>query len=136
MQDAIRAANVHEFTERFEDGINTLIGERGVKLSGGQRQRITIARAIIANPRILILDEATANVDVKTDRFIQKTIRKEFSDCTIITIAHRLHTIIDYDKVLVLHEGRIVEYDSPETLMKDRSTLFYSMLQNSGMITS
>ena len=132
--NALGLSDLTDFVSSFPDGLNHKFTVGSDNLSVGQRQLFCLARALLRKTKILILDEATANVDVETDRLIQKTFRKEFSDCTIITIAHRLHTIIDYDKVLVLHEGRIVEYDSPETLMKDRSTLFYSMLQNSGLI--
>ncbi|MBF70862.1 MAG: ABC transporter permease, partial [Crocinitomicaceae bacterium] len=98
LMEAIKSANVYEFTDRFDDGIETLIGERGVKLSGGQRQRITIARAIIANPKILILDEATSNLDNESESLIQESLKKLMSGRTTFVIAHRLSTIRQADK--------------------------------------
>ena len=133
---ALEESNLKEKVSRDPQGLNMSVEADGDNFSVGEKQLICLARALLRKTKILILDEATANVDVKTDDFIQRTIRKEFNDCTIITIAHRLNTIIDYDKILVLHEGRVVEYDSPKNLMKNKSSLFYSMLQNSGMITS
>jgi len=117
LQDAIRAANVHEFTERFEDGINTLIGERGVKLSGGQRQRITIARAIIANPRILILDEATSNLDNESESLIQESLKTLMKGRTTFVIAHRLSTIRQADQILVIENGEIAEKGTHDNLL-------------------
>jgi len=117
LQDAVRAANVHEFTERFEDGINTLIGERGVKLSGGQRQRITIARAIIANPRILILDEATSNLDNESESLIQESLKTLMKGRTTFVIAHRLSTIRQADQILVIENGKIVEKGTHDKLL-------------------
>ena len=117
LQDAIRAANVHEFTERFEDGINTLIGDRGVKLSGGQRQRITIARAIIANPRILILDEATSNLDNESESLIQESLKKLMKGRTTFVIAHRLSTIRQADQILVIENGEIAEKGTHDNLL-------------------
>mgnify|MGYP003310582607 FL=1 len=117
LQDAIRAANVHEFTERFEDGINTLIGERGVKLSGGQRQRITIARAIIANPRILILDEATSNLDNESESLIQESLKTLMKGRTTFVIAHRLSTIRQADQILVIENGEIAEKGTHDKLL-------------------
>ena len=107
--EAIKSANVHEFSDRFVNGIDTLIGERGVKLSGGQRQRITIARAIIANPRILILDEATSNLDNESESLIQESLKKLMSGRTTFVIAHRLSTIRQADQILVVEEGHIAE---------------------------
>ena len=117
LQDAVRAANVHEFTERFEDGINTLIGERGVKLSGGQRQRITIARAIIANPRILILDEATSNLDNESESLIQESLKTLMKGRTTFVIAHRLSTIRQADQILVIENGKIIEKGTHDKLL-------------------
>ena len=93
MQAAVKAAYVNEFTDRFEDGLETLIGERGVKLSGGQRQRIAIARAILADPKIIILDEATSNLDTESEALIQKSLADLTKNRTTIVIAHRLSTI-------------------------------------------
>jgi subfamily B ATP-binding cassette protein MsbA len=115
---AIEAANVHEFTDRFEDGIETVIGERGVKLSGGQRQRITIARAIIANPRILILDEATSNLDNESESLIQESLKKLMNGRTTFVIAHRLSTIRQADQILVIENGEIVEKGTHDKLLK------------------
>ncbi|MDG1380170.1 MAG: ABC transporter ATP-binding protein [Flavobacteriaceae bacterium] len=116
--EAIEAANVHEFTDRFEDGIETVIGERGVKLSGGQRQRITIARAIIANPRILILDEATSNLDNESESLIQESLKKLMNGRTTFVIAHRLSTIRQADQILVIENGEIVEKGTHNKLLK------------------
>ena len=117
LQDAVKAANVHEFTERFENGINTLIGERGVKLSGGQRQRITIARAIIANPKILILDEATSNLDNESESLIQESLKTLMKGRTTFVIAHRLSTIRQADQILVIENGEIAEKGTHEKLL-------------------
>jgi len=117
LNEAVMAANVHEFTERFENGINTLIGERGVKLSGGQRQRITIARAIIANPRILILDEATSNLDNESESLIQESLKTLMKGRTTFVIAHRLSTIRQADQILVIENGEIAEKGTHEKLL-------------------
>jgi ABC-type multidrug transport system fused ATPase/permease subunit len=117
VQKAARAAHVHEFTDRFEKGLDTLIGERGVKLSGGQRQRIAIARAILADPRILILDEATSNLDTESESFIQTSLRELMKGRTTFVIAHRLSTIRQADQILVIEQGRIVERGQHEDLI-------------------
>lgn len=117
LQDAVRAANVHEFTERFDEGINTLIGERGVKLSGGQRQRVTIARAIIADPRILILDEATSNLDNESESLIQESLKTLMKGRTTFVIAHRLSTIRQADQILVIENGKIEEKGTHDKLL-------------------
>jgi len=106
---AVEGAYVSEFTDRFEDGLDTVIGERGVKLSGGQRQRISIARALLANPRIIILDEATSNLDTESESFIQKSLNILMKNRTTFVIAHRLSTIQQADQILVIEEGQIVE---------------------------
>jgi ABC-type multidrug transport system fused ATPase/permease subunit len=109
VQDAARLAHVLEFTDRFPDGLDTVIGERGVKLSGGQRQRVTIARAILANPRILLLDEATSNLDTESEALIQESLDSLLRDRTTLVIAHRLSTIQRADLILVVEDGQIVE---------------------------
>jgi len=114
---AVKAGYVNEFTDRFEDGLDTLIGERGVKLSGGQRQRIAIARAILADPKIIILDEATSNLDTESDALIQKSLSELVKDRTTIVIAHRLSTIKKADQILVIEAGSIVERGRHEELI-------------------
>ena len=109
LTEAVRAAHVDEFVDRFEDGLDTLIGERGVKLSGGQRQRIAIARAILADARILILDEATSNLDNESEAYIQESLGRLMAGRTTLVIAHRLSTIRRADQILVLEGGQIVE---------------------------
>jgi ABC-type multidrug transport system fused ATPase/permease subunit len=106
---AVHAAHVQEFTDRFEDGLDTLIGERGVKLSGGQRQRIAIARAILADPKILILDEATSNLDTESETLIQASLKELMKGRTTFVIAHRLSTIRQADQILVVEQGEIIE---------------------------
>ncbi|MDP2526205.1 ABC transporter ATP-binding protein [Maribacter dokdonensis] len=117
LQAAIKAAYVDEFTDRFEDGLNTVIGERGVKLSGGQRQRIAIARAVLANPRILILDEATSNLDTESEALIQKSLAELTKGRTTFVIAHRLSTIRKANQILVVENGRIAEQGTHEELI-------------------
>jgi len=117
LQNAVKAAYVNEFTDRFEDGLETLIGERGVKLSGGQRQRLAIARAILANPKIIILDEATSNLDTESETLIQKSLNELVKDRTTIVIAHRLSTIRKADQILVIQAGRIVERGTHDDLI-------------------
>ncbi|RMB64167.1 ABC transporter ATP-binding protein [Dokdonia sinensis] len=115
--NAVKAGYVNEFTDRFEDGLDTLIGERGVKLSGGQRQRISIARAILANPKIIILDEATSNLDTESEALIQKSLNELIKDRTTLIIAHRLSTIQKADQILVIESGNIVERGNHATLL-------------------
>ena len=115
--NAVEAAYVNEFTDRFDDGLDTLIGERGVKLSGGQRQRLAIARAILANPKIIILDEATSNLDTESEALIQKSLNELIKDRTTIVIAHRLSTIKKSDQILVIEAGHIAEQGTHDELI-------------------
>ncbi len=115
---AVNAAYVNEFTDRFEEGLDTVIGERGVKLSGGQRQRIAIARAILANPKILILDEATSNLDTESEALIQKSLATLMEGRTTFVIAHRLSTIRKADQILVIEEGNIAEQGTHDELIE------------------
>jgi len=117
LQAAVKAAYVNEFTDRFDDGLETLIGERGVKLSGGQRQRIAIARAILANPKILILDEATSNLDTESEALIQKSLATLTEGRTTFVIAHRLSTIRKAHQILVIENGKIAEQGTHDVLI-------------------
>jgi subfamily B ATP-binding cassette protein MsbA len=116
IMNACRIARVDEFAEGFEKGYDTVVGERGVKLSGGQRQRVSIARAILANPRILILDEATSSLDSESEALIQEGLRYLMQGRTTFVIAHRLSTIRRADQILVVEQGRILERGTHETL--------------------
>jgi len=118
IRQAARAANADEFIQHLPNGYNTFIGERGVKLSGGQRQRIAIARAVLADPRILILDEATSNLDSESERLIQTSLQRLMQDRTSFVIAHRLSTISHADLILVMEQGGIVESGTHDELME------------------
>ena len=118
--EAVEGAYVNEFTDRFENGLDTVIGERGVKLSGGQRQRISIARALLAKPKIVILDEATSNLDNQSEAFIQKSLAILMRNRTTFVIAHRLSTIQKADQILVIEDGDIVERGKHEELIKTK----------------
>ena len=124
VQAAVKAAYVNEFTDRFEDGLETLIGERGVKLSGGQRQRIAIARAILSDPKIIILDEATSNLDTESEALIQKSLAELTKNRTTIVIAHRLSTIRKADQILVIENGRIAERGNHDELITKQGRYF------------
>ena len=125
LMSAIQTAYVDEFTERFEDGLDTLIGERGIKLSGGQRQRIAIARAVLADPKILILDEATSNLDTESEALIQKSLAELTRGRTTFVIAHRLSTIRKADQILVIEKGRIAEQGNHEQLINARGRYYH-----------
>jgi ABC-type multidrug transport system fused ATPase/permease subunit len=120
IQKAVEAAYVNEFTDRFELGLETIIGERGVKLSGGQRQRIAIARAVLADPRILILDEATSNLDTESEALIQESLAELMKGRTTFVIAHRLSTIKKADQILVIEQGQIKERGSHNELIESK----------------
>lgn len=122
--DSAKSAHVLEFADRFEEGLDTLIGERGVKLSGGQRQRIAIARAILANPKILILDEATSNLDTESEAFIQESLARLMQGRTTFVIAHRLSTIRQADQILVIEKGQIAERGTHSELIEKEGRYF------------
>ncbi|XP_068923158.1 ATP-binding cassette sub-family C member 2 [Petaurus breviceps papuanus] len=130
---ALELAHLKPFVEGLAQGLSYEVSEAGDNFSVGQRQLLCLGRALLRKSKILILDEATAAVDLETDNLIQATIRKEFSDCTVITIAHRLHTIMDSDRVMVLDSGKIVEYDSPHKLLQRSGGLFYLMAKDAGI---
>ena len=124
LQDAVNAAYVNEFTDRFDDGLDTLIGERGVKLSGGQRQRLAIARAILADPEIIILDEATSSLDTESESLIQKSLSELIKNRTTIVIAHRLSTIKKADQILVIESGNIAERGTHKELIEAKGRYY------------
>ncbi|CAL1598278.1 unnamed protein product [Knipowitschia caucasica] len=129
---ALEEVQLKAVVEELPGRLDTLLAESGSNFSVGQRQLVCLARAVLRKNRILVIDEATANVDPRTDELIQQTIRDKFKDCTVITIAHRLNTIIDSDRILVLDAGRISAYDEPYTLLQDKQGIFYKMVQQTG----
>jgi len=136
IQAAARIANAEEFIEKLSEGYDTLVGERGIRLSGGQRQRVGIARAILANPKVLIFDEATSSLDSYSEKLIQDAMEKIKKNRTVILIAHRLSTISKADKIIVLENGRVVEEGNhAELAAKDRG-LYKKLisLQNIGEV--
>ncbi|KAM8860010.1 ATP-binding cassette sub-family C member 2 isoform 1-T2 [Spinachia spinachia] len=128
----LELSHLKDFAAGLQEGLQHEVAEGGENLSVGQRQLLCLARALLRRTRILILDEATAAVDLETDDLIQNTIRKEFSDCTVLTIAHRLHSIMDSSRVMVLDAGRIVEFDSPSNLLQKHGH-FYAMAKDAGI---
>ncbi|CAG9854244.1 unnamed protein product [Phyllotreta striolata] len=134
--DALSEVELKSAVEELPAGLESKMAEGGSNFSVGQRQLVCLARAIIRNNKILVLDEATANVDPHTDGLIQTAIRTKFANCTVLTIAHRLHTIMDSDKVLVMDAGRAVEFDHPHTLLQKERGIFYSLVQQTGKATA
>ena len=128
--DALEEASLKTMVEKLPRQLSEEVKECGRNFSVGERQLLCLARALLKKNRIIIMDEATANVDHKTDQLIQRTVRTKFKHCTVITIAHRLNTIIDYDRVLVLENGRVVEFDKPAKLLQNTGGQF-SRLYNS-----
>lgn len=131
---ALELAHLKSYVSSLPDRLRHVISESGENLSVGQRQLLCLARALLRKTKILILDEATAAVDLETDDLIQRTIRAEFKDCTVFTIAHRLNTIMDSDKVIVLDKGLIVEYDKPNVLLNLKNGVFQQMAKDAGII--
>lgn len=132
--NVLEQSHLKTFVKGLASGLLHEIAEGGENISIGQRQLICLARALLRKTKILILDEATAAIDLETDVLIQKTIKTEFKDCTILTIAHRLNTIIDSDKVIVLDKGLVVEFESPDLLLQDKTSMFYGMAKDAGIV--
>jgi len=133
VQAAARIANAEEFIKKLDKGYDTMVGERGIKLSGGQRQRLGIARAILANPRVLIFDEATSNLDSQSEKLIQDAMEKISRNRTMIIIAHRLSTIKRADKIVVLEGGQVVETGSHAELSQVSGGLYAKLLNLQAM---
>ena len=129
IMQAAQAANAHSFIANFPDGYDTYVGERGQRLSGGERQRIAIARAILHNPKVLILDEATASVDTETERMIQEAIEKLVEGRTVFAIAHRLSTLRNADRLVVIDDGRVAEAGTHEELMAKEGGIFRKLVE-------
>ncbi|KAI6200965.1 hypothetical protein M3Y96_00790800 [Aphelenchoides besseyi] len=127
---ALEDAHMKSFVKSLPDGLMHMISEGGSNISAGQKQLFCMARALLERNKIIVFDEATANVDVQTDQLIQKTIREKFSDATILTVAHRVNTILDYEKVMVLDHGRLVEMNSPKRLLENNNSIFYSLVHS------
>ncbi len=126
--DALEAANAWEFVSEFEEGLETIVGERGVRLSGGQKQRVAIARALLKDPTFLILDEATSSLDVKSEALVQEALERLMRDRTTLIIAHRLSTVSNADRIVVLDRGRVVETGSHGELL-DRGGMYYELIE-------
>ncbi|KAK9454988.1 P-loop containing nucleoside triphosphate hydrolase protein, partial [Dipodascopsis uninucleata] len=129
----LELSHLKTHVEQMEGKLYAKVQEGGSNFSVGQRQLMSLARALLTPSKILVLDEATAAVDVETDQIIQETIRKEFKDRTILTIAHRLNTIIDSDRIIVLSHGRVAEFDTPERLLADENSMFYALCKQGGL---
>lgn len=132
--EVLELSHLKEHVKSMDGGLDARVAEAGSNLSVGQRQLMSLARALLTPSKILVLDEATAAVDVETDKLLQETIRTEFKDRTILTIAHRLNTIIDSDKIVVLSAGRVAEFDSPQVLLANKDSMFYSLCKQGGLV--
>ncbi|KAF9307887.1 CD9 antigen, partial [Linnemannia elongata] len=134
--EALERAHLKEYISSMPGGLSYEVTQNGDNFSVGQRSLICLARALLRKTKILVLDEATAAVDVETDELIQRTIREEFKDRTILTIAHRIKTVMDSDKILVLEKGRVEEYESPSELLKRKESLFFRLAEQAGEVVS
>ena len=130
---ALEVAHLRSYVSSLSGALDYQVSEGGGNLSVGQRQLLCLARACLRKTKILLLDEATAAVDLETDDLIQATIRSEFSSSTILTIAHRLNTIMDSDRVLVMDDGHVAEFDSPQNLLEKEGSVFLSMAREAGL---
>jgi len=126
----LELVRLYDYAFSLPDQLYTEMVEGGTNMSTGQRQLLCIARALLRGSKVLFLDEATAAIDPETDSILQETIKREFKDCTVMTIAHRLQTVLDYDKILVLSEGEVAEFDSPKNLLSNKESFFYKMVSS------
>lgn len=133
---ALDKSHLKSFVEQTSSGLMHIISEGGENLSSGQRQLVCLARALLRKSKLLILDEATAAINLDTDNLIQATIREAFKDCTVLTIAHRLNTILDSDRVMVMDMGKVVELDKPAALLSDPESRFFGMAHAAGIVVS
>ncbi|KAJ3122071.1 hypothetical protein HK098_003135 [Nowakowskiella sp. JEL0407] len=131
---SLESANLKDKIMEMDGKLEAVVVQGGENFSVGQRQLVCLARALLRKSKILVLDEATAAIDVETDDIIQKVIRREFSDCTTLTIAHRINTVIDCDRILVLDKGQVAEFDSPEKLLADKRSIFYGLASEAGLL--
>ncbi|ORX44614.1 multi drug resistance-associated protein MRP [Hesseltinella vesiculosa] len=131
---ALKRAHLHEVVRNMDGQLDAVVFEGGDNFSVGQRQLICLARALLRQSSILVLDEATVRVDVQTDALIQQTIRQEFKECTILTIAHRINTVMDADRVLCMSQGQVIAFDSPDVLLQDPASMFYSLCKEAGLL--
>jgi ATP-binding cassette subfamily C protein len=129
LRAALRASAAEQFVDHLPSGLDTLVGDRGVRLSGGERQRLTMARALLAQPSILILDEATSSLDTENERLIQEAIHRLHGELTVVVIAHRLSTVRKADSIIVLNRGEIVEHGTWQSLLSRPGSLFAGMVQ-------
>jgi len=131
---SLENSHLKDFVSSLPEQLEHTITDGGDNLSAGQRQLVCLARALLRKSKILILDEATAACDIETDRLIQETIREKFSHCTIITIAHRLHTVMDYDRIMVLDQGSLIESGKPQDLLDKNDSVFFSLAKEAGIV--
>lgn len=134
--NALKLSHLGQFVSGLPQGLDHDVAEGGFNLSVGQKQLICLARALLRRTKILVLDEATASIDLDTDDLIQQTIRSEFKDCSVLTVAHRLNTIMDSNRILVIDEGKVIEFDTPENLMSNNESIFYSLAASAGLAPS
>ncbi|KAJ3112068.1 hypothetical protein HK100_002458 [Physocladia obscura] len=130
--DALARSGLKTKVSKTNKQLDGHVDAGGENLSVGERQLLCLSRAMLKTPKILIMDEATANVDYETDAMIQKALREDFKDATVLTIAHRLNTIMDYDRVMVLDHGKLSEYDSPKALLENSESMFHALVMQTG----
>ena len=131
IKEVMRMIGFDYILDKSPDGISQIVTEGGANLSVGEKQLICITRAILRKSKIIIMDEATASIDYQTEEIIQKAINQILNESTIITIAHRIKTIINYDRIMTLENGEIVNFDTPQNLLKDKNSLFYELYSKS-----